>query len=230
MCRTREHRSGGESDSRFPPDVVKIFDQMAHLLIDDHAQNAALPEEIRKVIQAGPAVDELPAAQGEFRRCVTNPIPVNGPIGEVTYLSRLIASSGATPFRHRLGHIDTVDVYETVSIDGRYWDVIFLNYYHPRKSRQAPCGYRLSKPGPARLFIRWTNLRVDGFPLPMEAAIKECMRRILGIPVRPLKVAEILTSIPFLRAPNHCARPGELADLGMESATSYRDAGEARVA
>jgi len=212
--------------SDLPPEVVKIFEKIEHFLIyDDEAQNAALPEPMRKVIEAGPAVDELPEAKGEFGRCITNPVPVNGAVGELAYLSRLVTPSGAGLFGHRLGHIGKVDVYETVNTDGKTWDIIFLSYYHPRKSRKAPTGYRLSKAGERPIFITCTNFRVDGFPFPMEAAIRECMRRVLGFPVRPPNVAELLTSARFVRTPDQNARLAEMAELGMEPAASYKDAG-----
>ncbi len=208
-----------------PPEVAKIFEKIEHFLTDDEAQNAALPEPVRKMIEAGFAVDELPGAKGEFGRSVTNPIPVNGPIGELAYLSRLVTPSDAGLFGHRLGHLDSVDVYETVSTDGKTWDVIFLSYYHPRKSRKAPTGYRLSRGSERPAFITCTNYRVDGFPFPMEAAIRECMRRLLGFPVRPPNVAELLTSARFVRTPNQNMRLAELTDLGMELAASYNDGG-----
>ena len=124
---------GRRCGSDLPPEVAKIFERIERFLNDDEEQNAALPESMRKVIEAGLAVDELPGAIGEFGRCVTNPIPVNGAFGELAYLSRLITASGTGFFGHRLGHIDKVDVYEIVSTDGRAWDVIYLSFYHPKK-------------------------------------------------------------------------------------------------
>ena len=206
-----------------PPEVVKIFQKIEHFLIDDDAQNAALPKRIRKVIEAGPAVDELPEATGKFGRCVTNPVPVNGVVGELAYLSRLVTSSGAGLFGHRLGRIGRVDVYETVSTDGNNWDILFLCFYHPRKSRKAPSGYRLSRVGERPIFITCTNFRVDGFPFPMEAAIRECMRRVLGFPLCPPNVPETLTSARFLRTPDHNAQLAELSEFGMEPTASHKD-------
>ena len=211
--------------SDLSPEVVNIFEKMKRFLTDDDEQNAALPEPIRKMIEAGPDVDELPEAKGEFGRCVTNPVPVNGVVGELSYLSRLVTPSGAGLFGHRLGHVDGVDVYETVSTDGETWDVIFLSFYHPRKSRNAPTGYQLSKAGERPAFITCTNFRVDGFPFPMEAAIRKCMRRVLGFPVRPPNVAELLTSARFVRMPDQNVRLAELEDLGMEPSASYKDTG-----
>lgn len=208
-----------------PPEVVKIFEKIERFLTDDEAQNAALLESMRKVIEAAPAVDELPGAKGEFGRCITNPVPVNGAVGELAYLSRLVTPSGAGLFGHRLGHIDRVDVYETVSTDGKTWDVLYLSVYHPRKGRKAPSGYRLARARKRPPFITCTNFRVDGFPFPMEAAIRECMRRVIGFPVRPPNAAELLTSARFVRTPDQNARLSALADLGIEPAASYRDAG-----
>ena len=215
----RKHRAN------LSPEIVRIFERIEHFLIDDDAQNAALPQSVRKVIEAGPAVSEICGATGEFGRCVTNPIPVNGPVGELAYLSRLVTPSGAGLFGHRRGRIEMVDAYETVSTDGKTWDVFYLNFYHPRKSRKAPAGYRLSRAGERPAFITCTNFRVDGFPYPMEAAIKECTRRVLGFPVRPPNMAELLTSARFVRTPDQNARLATLADLGVVSAASYRDAG-----
>lgn len=217
---------GRRRKPNFSPEVVEKFEKIKHFLVDDDAQNAALPEQARKVIEAGLAVDELPDAKGKFGQCVTNPVPVNGVVGELTYLSALVTPSGAGLFGHRLGHIDRVDVYETVSTDGRAWDILFLSYYHPRKSRKAPSDYRLLKVDERPIFITCTNFRVDGFPLPMEAAIRGCMRRVLGFPLRPPDVAELLTSARFIRTSDQNARLAKLADLGMEPAANYKDIGD----
>lgn len=215
----------GRKSADIPPEAAAVFQKIEKFLTDDEAQNAALPESVRKMLEAGPAVDEIPGAEGAFGRCVSNPVPVNGVVGELVYLSKLVTSTGAGLFGHRLGHIDKVDVYETVSTDGATWDIIFFSYYHPRKSRKTPTGYGYSKHGERPSFITCTNFRVDGFPFPMEAAIRECMRRMLGIPIRPPNVAELLVSGRFVRTPEQSRRLAELADLQMEQAASYKDVG-----
>ena len=211
--------------SDLSPEVVHIFEKIENFLISDDAQNAALPESLRKLIEAGAAVDELHGAKGEFGRCVTNSIPINGAVGEIVYLSRLVTPSGAGLFGHRLGRIDRVDVYETVSTDGRIWDIIFLDYYHPRKSHKAPTGYGLSKAEGRPIFITCTNFRVDSFPFPIEAAIRECMRRVIGFPVRPPNVANLLTSGHFVCPSEHTARLAQLHGLGVEPAANFKDVG-----
>ncbi len=94
--------------------------------------------------------DKIPGATGEFGRTFTNPIPVNGIHGEIKYLNRLRSLSGAGLIFHRLGSIvkkgiaNNIDVYETVSIDGQWWDILYFDMYHPRRSKALPKGYLFS--------------------------------------------------------------------------------------
>jgi len=46
---------------------------------------------------------------------------------------------------HRLGAIDKVDVFEAVSFNGSEWFILFVDLYHPRRSRLAPDGFRFTK-------------------------------------------------------------------------------------
>ncbi len=65
-------------------------------------------------------LDELPGAHGPFGRSANNPIPANGPIGEIKYLNHLVCACGAQLMGHRLGSVpsqvaqDPVDLYEVV--------------------------------------------------------------------------------------------------------------------
>src|SRR3546814_6579765 len=61
---------------------------------------------------------DLPNGSGPFGFTETNPIPVNGPIGQLAYLSRLETQSGQRILFHRLAAIDKVDVFEAVTFDG----------------------------------------------------------------------------------------------------------------
>lgn len=122
---------GGEKQ---PPDMNRVFEKINNLINNDEVQNADSPEIIRGNMAAGGGVDTIPGAVGEFGRCLTNPIPVNGPLGELTWLSRLLTVSGAKVFFHRLGSIGTIDLFETVSEDGSMWD-----YSGPQREDQWEC-------------------------------------------------------------------------------------------
>ena len=94
--------------------------------------------------------DEMPGAIGPFGKTMTNPIPVNGPIGELKYLSRLrmeehpIMYHRLTSSRYGLSDIEAVDIYELCDITGKNWDILYLHMYHPRRSTTIPDGYQLA--------------------------------------------------------------------------------------
>ena len=118
------------------------------------AQSADLlrfPEQFSIPCLEGENCDEITGAIGEFGRIPTNPIPVNGPLGEIKYLSRLHIKNGPGVIFHRLGSVNVpqlnlpVDVFETVSLDGEVWDILYISMYHPRRSTKIPKSYVFSK-------------------------------------------------------------------------------------
>ena len=123
------------------PAVDRIFNKLERIVSDDEPPISHLPVDGQSEILSGPDIDELPNAVGLFGHERTNSVPVRGPIGEVSYLSRLVTQSRESVFGHRIGHFDRIDVYEFVGIDGIEWDILYLSMYHPRNSRKAPRGY-----------------------------------------------------------------------------------------
>lgn len=141
-----------EPSASLSPEVQQIFEKALRFLDDETAQNNALPEQFRKVLAVSPSCDRIPNAFGEFGRTLTNPIPVNGPVGQLVYLSRLETPNGSAVAFHRLGAFDKVDAFEVVSENGRHWDVLYLSLYFTRKSTQVPSGYRMMTRRDALLF------------------------------------------------------------------------------
>jgi len=89
-------------------------------------------------------VDEWPNARGEFGRTPTNPILTNRTWGEITYLSRLATVDGQRMIFHRLGSVaGAIDAFELVSVDGKFFDVLYADMYHYNCSKKAPVGYNL---------------------------------------------------------------------------------------
>ena len=195
------------------PEVQRIFEKLHRFLDDEAAQNNALPEDFRRNSAQSPPCDRIPNAFGEFGRTPTNPIPVNGPVGELIYLSRLETSDGVAIVFHRLGARDGVDVFEVASEDGIDWDVLYLSLYFPRKSKHVPSGYRImADEARQRALIRGTTSRVDGFPKGIYFAAMECTKRVIGMPlgdpqlkgiearndlIRPRKHVEVLSQLEF---------------------------------
>ncbi|MGQ0590292.1 MAG: hypothetical protein ACT4N8_12315 [Sphingosinicella sp.] len=189
---------GGRSESG----VDAILAKLATFLNSDDAQNAAMPPAVQAAILSGPDVDEVLNAQGEFGKTVTNPIPVNGPIGEVLYLSSLRTATRQPVYAHRLGSIDKVDVFETVSSSGDKWDLLFLTLYHPRKSRLTPRGFSFQEP--KGIFA--VNEFIDPFPLMLPAAVSAWSTEVLGLPLVGAGMRAAVETGTFLRPFEHTVR------------------------
>jgi hypothetical protein len=95
------------------------------------------------------SVDALPGCHGPFGYSISNPIPVNGPVGESVYIFRLRSKGGKPFYYQRLGSTKSVefnrpiDVLELVSSDGREWVILYFSMYHIRRSTLAPEGLAL---------------------------------------------------------------------------------------
>jgi hypothetical protein len=138
------------------------------------------PAEFAKMISNGLDCDSLPGASGPFGS-LSNPIPVNGALGEIKYLGKLRGRSGFALFFHRIGSRPSsvckhsVDIYETVCMDGSQWATLHFDLYHPRRSNMVPDGFTLV-PFDRRLkmdlpFAYGINGLVSDFPYGLPDAI-----------------------------------------------------------
>lgn len=202
-----QHRASQDkssANSRLSPDVEAVFKKLDRLMNDEKAQIESLPEPFRSKVLSGADCDAVAGAAGEFGRDPRNPIPVNGPLGEMIYLSNLLTTQQI--MFHRLGSVRNVDAYETVSLDGAVWDILFLHLYHPRKSRRAPAGYRIAR-GPEReRLLLGANEFVADFPDGLPAAIANTTERLLGLRMRPRQVREAIERRSFKRPADHLER------------------------
>jgi hypothetical protein len=112
---------------------------------DEHAQNMMLNDYMRAEIAKNSECDVIPGSEGEFGFSPSNPIPVNGPLGQLAYLSKLRTQSGERLFFHRIGSVgNATDKFEAVTFSGAEWFTFYLKMYFPRRSRRAPEGFTLS--------------------------------------------------------------------------------------
>lgn len=194
---------GKKKNSGLPPELSQLFDKIAEIMEDENLQNSMSHPMIQDQIINGLDVDVLPDGIGDFGHAAENPIPVNGALGELLYLSLLKTNdTNQRLLFHRLGSVESLDMYETVSIDGREWDILFLSMYHPRKSRKAPKGYRLTDYRSQPL-LYGTNQRVENFPYGLQLAIQETTEKVIGIPLPPPRVREAEESVRFQRPTEH---------------------------
>jgi hypothetical protein len=125
--------------------VGDVLGKIRLILEDEKFQLELMHPELKKMLESAPAYDRLPNSGGFLGWTVKDPVPVNGPIGELAYLSKLQTESGQRILFHRLGAIGTVDVFEAVTFDGAEWFLLFLDPYHSRRSRFAVDGFRFTQ-------------------------------------------------------------------------------------
>jgi hypothetical protein len=195
-----------------------------------HEPTSAQRTEVRRIysrpladqILQGESCDRLSGSSGAFGKCASNPIPVNGSLGTLKYLGKLRTKAGRSAlYFHRIWSAASpitrfpVDAYETVSIDAKSWDVLFVDMYHPRRSRNAPEGYVLTPYVPELdgTFCCGCNVRLGDFPDDLPAALEK-----KGFPdalVR--KCRERLEITNFSKPIEHLAR---LKDLEVDAVST----------
>lgn len=123
----------------------EAFEKIRRILEDEQFQLDMIHPAMKAVIESRPAYDCDPEGAGPFGFTETNPIPVNGPIGQLAYLSKLETARGERILFHRIGAVDTIDVFEAVTFSGSEWFILFVDLYHPRRSRLTPDGFRFTE-------------------------------------------------------------------------------------
>jgi hypothetical protein len=119
--------------------------QIHRILEDEEFQLEMLHPIMKAKIEAAPAYDRDPNGTGPFGFVETNPIPVNGPIGQLAYLSKMETNRGERILFHRIGAVNTIDVFEAVTFSGSEWFIFFVDLYHPKRSRLTPDGFRFTQ-------------------------------------------------------------------------------------
>ena len=133
-------------------------EQIRRILADEQLQIDMLHPALKEKIEFRPVYDKDPNGTGPFGFSETNPIPVNGPIGQLAYLSKLETAKGERILFHRIGAVNTIiDVFEAVTFSGGEWFILFTDFYHPRKSRLTPEGFRFTAVGQFSGFHKLCN-------------------------------------------------------------------------
>ena len=178
---------GGNKDER------ALRDLMAHInrILDDEKFQLELVHPVmRSMLESAPAYDKDPNGTGPFGFIETNPIPVNGPIGQLAYLSRLETQAGQRILFHRVGAIGTVDVFEAVSFNGAEWFILFVDFYHPRRSRLTPDGFRFT--GDAAQFSGFHKFCED---FPYDFVEKKASERESGLSMAYIPLSKVTDQI-----------------------------------
>lgn len=123
----------------------EALEYVRRILEDEKFQLDMIHPAMKTLIEARPAYDRDPNGTGPFGFSEANPIPVNGPVGELAYLSKLETERGERILFHRIGAVDTIDVFEAVTFSGSEWFILFVDFYHPRRSRLTPEGFHFTQ-------------------------------------------------------------------------------------
>ncbi len=191
---------GNKEDKAFQ----EIFEKIRPLLEDEQFQLKRVPPPLREIIESGPAYDSDPNGTGPFGFSDTNPIPVNGPIGQLAYLSNIETVHGERILFHRIGSVDRIDVFEAVTFSGSEWFILFVDFYHPRRSRLTPDGFQLTQElGQFSGFhIFCTNFPYDFLEMKNSYGESELSWAYIGIS----KIAESIQNKVYQRPLTHKAK------------------------
>jgi len=168
-------------------ELHRAFAHIRRILEDEDLQVEMLPEPVQALIRSKSACDVKPGATGDFGLSPTNPVPVNGPIGELAYLSKLRTAAGESLLFHRIGAAGQIDVFEGVTMSGSEWFIFFLDMYFPRRSQMAPPGLTISPE--ASQFSGFTSF-CSQFPHDFAAAKAKNAASGLNVAYIPLSKAE----------------------------------------
>lgn len=168
----------------------EAFGLINRMIGDEKFQLELLDPVMKEMIESAPAYDKDPHGAGPFGFTESNPIPVNGPIGQLAYMSKLETQSGQRILFHRLGAMDTVDVFEAVSFNGREWFILFVDLYHPRRSRLVPDGFRFTKE--LGQFSGFTNFCED---FPYDFVEKKGSMRDSGLSMAYIAISKVSDQI-----------------------------------
>ena len=82
--------------------------------------------------------DTWPNAKGDFGVTPTNPALVNGLLGEVAYLSRLMQGGRRMAFFRVGSTTDCLDLFRVFTMDGLFALNLYVDMYHKHASKIAP--------------------------------------------------------------------------------------------
>ncbi len=134
--------------------------------------------------------DQIACANGAFGHDAENPIPVNGIKGEIKYLNRIRCECGVGLIFHRAGSAsaknndNAVDVYETVCMNGKHWDTLYLDMYYLRRSTLLPAHYTFSDFHPLFSKVPFgfgIHNKCDNFPVGIPRLLAEQIGGTLGL-------------------------------------------------
>ena len=138
--------------------AMTAMEKIYQLLKEDEEQNRTYPDSFQELLAEN---YEMRDRGLEYGMSASDPIRVNGPIGEIVYISRLKSPNNKGYLGHRLGSLNGLDIFEIVSDDFKDWKIIYLDMYWKTKDAFAPNGTSYSTDA---IGISATNSFMARFP------------------------------------------------------------------
>jgi hypothetical protein len=176
--------------------LSRSLEKVYMVLVDESAQNTCYRDLIKhlKVNTRDGNVGKL------YGLSPADPIRANGPIGEIAYISRLIATSGCGFVGHRLGSIKGLDVFEVASTDFSEWFILWFDMYWLTRDRVAPEGLRLSDhvdpwPDGGASGLSATNRFLSTFPDGIWEALLLSTEKMIGFAAVKPQIKSLVTRV-----------------------------------
>jgi len=168
--------------------LASTFERIVNLLESDAAQISAIPGLAENL-----SVNTLSRQTSKiYGLTPSDPIRVNGPIGELTYISRLSNRQGHGFIGHRLGSKRGLDAFEVVSADGQEWLILWFDMYWDAKDLFSPLDLRLTSardpwPDGGVPGLSATSSYIESFPINCSSELIVSTSKLLGFPaVKPI--------------------------------------------
>ncbi len=158
--------------------VDGIFARTKNMLYDEEVQNGNLDDSLQSILKQNECNR---ACSPGYGFSPSDPIRVNGPLGEQLYIAMLRGMDGQAVIGHRLGSLKQLDIFEVATSDFTQWAVLVFDMYYLSKDTVAPAGFIIDPSGIRTLTA--TNRFMAHFPSNFYSELIDAVSEQIGFPL-----------------------------------------------
>ena len=158
--------------------VRGMFAKMNNMLHDEEIQNGNLDDSLQSILKQNECNR---ACSPGYGFSPSDPIRVNGPLGEQLYIAMLRGLDGQAVIGHRLGSLKQLDIFEVATSDFTQWAVLVFDMYYLSKDTVAPAGFIIDLSGIRTLTA--TNRFMAHFPSNFYSELIDAVSEQIGFPL-----------------------------------------------
>jgi hypothetical protein len=158
--------------------VRGMFAKMNNMLHDEEIQNGNLDDSLQSILKQNECNR---ACSPGYGFSPSDPIRVNGPLGEQLYIAMLRGLDGQAVIGHRLGSLKQLDIFEVATSDFTQWAVLVFDMYYLSKDTVAPAGFIIDPSGIRTLTA--TNRFMAHFPSNFYSELIDAVSEQIGFPL-----------------------------------------------